>query len=82
MPVGAFQYDLSYTPVNPQALTSTISHNPLYVHAADNADGSGLGATGKRTTDGFLAGDWETVASSLADDAKFFEGTFLSLIHI
>ena len=76
VPVGAFQYDLSYTPVNPQALTSTISNNAIYVHAADNADGSGLGATGKRTTDGFLAGDWETVATSLADDDKFFEGTF------
>ncbi len=76
VPVGAFQYDLSYTPVNPQSLSSEITNNMVFVHAADNADGSGLGATGKGSTDGFLAGDWETVATSLADDDKLFEGKY------
>ena len=48
----------------------------VYVHVADNADGSGLGATGRRQTDGFLAGDWESVGARLADDDKYFEGRF------
>jgi len=74
VPVGAFQYDLSYTPINAQNLSTTIANNAIYVHAADNADGSGLGATGKRTSDGFLAGDWESVGTSLRDSDKFFEG--------
>ena len=76
VPVGAFQYDLSYTPVNPQSLSSEITNNMVFVHVADNADGSRLGATGKSSTDGFLAGDWETVATSLADDDKLFEGKY------
>ncbi len=76
VPVGAFAYNLSYTPINAQALSAEITNNPVYVHVADNADGSGLGATGKRSTDGFLAGDWETVAAILADDDKNFEGRF------
>ena len=76
VPVGAYQYNLSYTPVNPQNLSATIADNAVYVHAADNADGSGLGATGRRGTDGFLAGDWESVGTSLRDSDKFFEGKF------
>ncbi|MEE3258487.1 MAG: hypothetical protein VX293_04700, partial [Candidatus Latescibacterota bacterium] len=76
VPVGAFQYDLSYTPINPQNLSAEITNNAVYVHAADNADGSGLGATGKRTSDGFLAGDWESIGTSLRDTDKFFEGKF------
>jgi len=76
VPVGAFAYNLVYTPVNPQSLSGSIDDNPVYVHVADNADGSGLGATGRRQTDGFLAGDWESVGASLADDDKYFEGRF------
>ena len=76
VPVGAFQYDLSYTPVNAQNLSTTINNNAVYVHVADNADGSGLGATGKPASDGFLAGDWESVGTSLRDSDKFFEGKF------
>jgi len=73
IPVGAYQYTLSYTPVNPQSITAELVDNPVYVHVADPADGSGLGAQAA-SSDGFLAGDWETVATSLADDDKFFEG--------
>ena len=76
VPVGAYQYDLSYTPVNPQNLSTTIANNAIYVHASDNSDGSGLGASGNRISDGFLAGDWESVGTSLRDSDKFFEGKF------
>ncbi len=76
VPVGAFAYNLSYTPVNPQNLSSAIDDNLIYVHVADNADGSGLGATGKRQTDGFLAGDWESIGVRSSDDDKYFEGRF------
>ena len=74
VPVGGFQYDLSYTPINPQSLSSEIQNNLIYLHAADNSDGSGLGATGLRSTDGFLTGDWERIGTTLADSDKFFEG--------
>lgn len=74
VPVGGFQYDLDYTPINPHDATADIDNQPVWVHVADNVDGDGLGATGKQE-DGFLAGDWETVAAfTLADDDKFFEG--------
>ena len=75
VPVGGFQYDLSYTPILSQTLTTEITNNVVYVHAADNADGQGLGATGK-SNDGFLAGEWESVATTLGDDDKNFEGRF------
>jgi hypothetical protein len=76
VPVGAYAYNLNYTPINTQSLSTEITNNIVYVHVADNGDGSGLGATGKHSTDGFLAGDWETVATTLADDNKDFEGRF------
>ncbi len=75
VPVGGFQYDLTYTPIISQTLTTEIQKNVVYVHAADNADGQGLGATGK-SNDGFLAGEWESVATTLGDDDKNFEGRF------
>ncbi len=71
IPVGAYQYTLSYTPVNPQ--TVAVTNNPVYIHVADPTNGTGLGAKAD-TSDGFLAGDWETVATTLADDDKFYEG--------
>ena len=73
IPVGAYQYTLSYTPINPQSVTANMANNPVYVHVADPTSGTGLGARAD-TSDGFLAGDWETVATSLADDDKFYEG--------
>ncbi|MFP6643013.1 MAG: hypothetical protein VCF24_05550, partial [Candidatus Latescibacterota bacterium] len=73
-PVGGFQYDLSYTAVNPQDATADIDDNAVYVHVSDNLTGEGLGATGK-ASDGFLAGDWENVGTSLQDEDKFFEGS-------
>jgi len=76
MPVGGYQYDLSHTPVNPQDLSTEIENNLIYVYAADPTDGTGLGATGQWRTDGFLAGDWENVGTSLEDDDKFFEGRY------
>ena len=72
-PVGGFQYDLNYTPVNPHDATTDIEDNVVYVHVADNLTGEGLGAIG-RSGDGFLAGDWENVGTSLQDEDKFFEG--------
>jgi len=74
VPVGGYAYDLEYTPVNPHQASSEIADQAVYVHVADNLTGNGLGATGKKSTDGFLAGEWETVGSTLADDDKFFEG--------
>jgi hypothetical protein len=73
IPVGAYQYTLSYTPVNQQTVAAEITNNPVYVHVADPTDGSSLGALDSNT-DGFLAGSWESVATTLADDDKFFEG--------
>ena len=73
IPVGGYQYTLSYTPVNQQTVGSEITNNPVYIHAADPTDGSNLGALDV-TGDGYLAGSWETVATTLADDDKFFEG--------
>ena len=72
-PVGGYQYDLSYTPVNPHNATADIDSNAVWVHVADNLTGEGLGATGKQG-DGFLAGNWENVGTSLQDNDKFFEG--------
>ena len=73
MPVGAYQYDLSYTPVNAHATDGGVSNQAVYVHVADHLDGSGLGASGA-FADGFLAGEWETVGTTLADDDKAYEG--------
>ncbi|MBT6619026.1 MAG: hypothetical protein HOB41_03990 [Gemmatimonadetes bacterium] len=73
IPVGAYQYTLSYTPVNAQNISAPMADNPIYVHVADSQNGTGLGAQAN-LSDGFLAGDWETVGSSLADDDKFYEG--------
>ncbi len=74
VPVGAYQYNLTYSPVLPHDATTDIENNAVYVHVADNGDGTGLGATG-RQSDGFLAGDWESVGgTSLQDNDKFFEG--------
>ena len=73
IPVGAYQYTLSYTPVNPQTVASEIADNPIYVHVADAQSGAGLGALAD-STDGFLAGDWESVGPTLTDNDKYFEG--------
>ena len=73
IPVGAYQYNLSYTPVNPQTVATALLDNPVYVHVADPTNGTGLGAQAN-TADGFLAGDWESVGTSLRDADKFFEG--------
>ena len=72
-PVGAYQYNLAYTPINPHDAGSEVADNPVYVHVADLLTGRGLGARAD-TSDGFLAGDWERVGSTLADDDKYFEG--------
>ena len=74
VPVGGYQYELSYTPTNPQTAAATIADNPIYVHVADPTTATGLGAN-DASTDGFLTGNWETVGgSTLGDDDKFFEG--------
>jgi len=78
VPVGGYRYTLSYTPINPQDLSRAVdssldSNNVVYVHVADPTNGTGLGARAD-SSDGFLAGDWETVGTTLADDDKYFEG--------
>ncbi|MEW6750075.1 MAG: FlgD immunoglobulin-like domain containing protein [Candidatus Latescibacterota bacterium] len=76
VPVGGFQYDLSYTPVNAQSWSAEITNNLIPVHVADNADGAGLGARGYPAADGFLAGEWESIGTRLTDNDKFFEGRY------
>ncbi len=73
VPVGAYEYTLSYTPVNPLTPVSERADRPVWVHAADPTDGSGLGARGI-VGDGFLAGSWERVGKFLQDTQKRFEG--------
>ncbi len=73
VPVGGYQYDLTYTPTNALSFTTAATGNPVWVHVADNSDGAGAGAAGNHS-DGFLTGNWETVATTLADDDKRFEG--------
>ena len=74
VPVGGFEYNLAYTPTQPHQLSAELADNPVWVHVADNSTGNELGANA-RFTDGFLAGDWETIATSLAtDNDKFHEG--------
>jgi len=69
IPVGAYEFTLRYTPVNP----NTGNDQPIWIHVADPTDGSGLGAN-DRTSDGFLAGSWERVGIFLQDTQKRFEG--------
>ena len=73
IPVGAYQYTPSYAPINPQTVASEVADNLVYVHVADAESGAGLGARAD-SSDGFLAGDWESVGPTLADNDKYFEG--------
>ncbi|MFC1525328.1 hypothetical protein ACFL6X_00780 [Candidatus Latescibacterota bacterium] len=73
VPVGGYQYTLSYIPVNPQTPAAEVANRPVFVHVADPADGSGLGATGS-SDDGFLTGNWESIGTSLRDTHKRYEG--------
>ena len=73
VPVGGYQYTLTYQPTNPHTPVATLANRPVYVHAADPVSGTGLGASGG-TGDGFLAGNWDNVGTSLQDDDKYFEG--------
>ncbi|MDA0338176.1 MAG: hypothetical protein O2782_23650, partial [bacterium] len=73
VPVGAYEYTLTYSPINPQVPGTQLADRAVYVHVADPTDGSGLGARGA-TSDGFLAGTWERGGTSLQDTQKRFEG--------
>jgi hypothetical protein len=73
VPSGAYQYTLSYAPVNPQTPGVERADRPVWVHVADPTDGSDLGAR-DQLTDGFLAGTWERVGTSLQDTHKRYEG--------
>ncbi|MEE2659827.1 MAG: FlgD immunoglobulin-like domain containing protein [Candidatus Latescibacterota bacterium] len=73
VPVGAYEYTLSYTPTNPISPSVRLDNRIVYVHAADPRDGSGLGAKNS-VGDGFLAGAWERVGTRLQDTEKRFEG--------
>ena len=86
VPVGAYEYTLNYTPINPQTPVTELVNRPVYVHAADPTDGSGLGANDggewitagevslRAKANGFLSGTWERVGTSLQDTQKRFEG--------
>ncbi len=61
-PVGAFQYRLTYNPVNPQ--TAAVANNLVSIIAADNQDGAGIGGTTPGTSaapGGFLTGQWRSL---------------------
>ncbi len=73
VPVGAYEYTLSYQPVNPHTPAVERADRPIWVHAADPTNGSGLGAR-DLFSDGFLAGTWERVGTLLQDTHKRFEG--------
>ena len=73
LPVGAYEYTLTYSPINPIVPGTELADRAVYVHVADPTDGSGLGANGA-TNDGFLAGTWERGGTSLQDTQKRFEG--------
>ena len=73
IPVGGYQYTLTYEPTNPQTPGATLANKPVYAHAADPVTGVGLGATGS-AGDGFLTGNWERVGTSLQDTDKQYEG--------
>ena len=63
-PVGAFQYQLTYNPINPQ--TALALKNLVAVTAADNADGSGIGGAtpgASAAPGGFLTGQWRRLGS-------------------
>ena len=76
VPVGAFAYNLRYTPTRPQKVKTEIENNPVFIHVADNSNGRGLGAKGYGTADGFLAGEWDAIGAGaiLRDNDKYFEG--------
>jgi len=62
-PVGAYQYLLTYNPVNPQ---TSQTNNLIVVSAADNQDGSGIGGGTPGTVagpGGFLTGQWRRAAA-------------------
>ena len=68
IPKGGYQYVLSYTPKLPLTTTSIILRNMVVVTAADNQDGSGIGASTPGTSKapgGFLTGQWQFVGTSL-----------------
>ena len=63
VPVGGFQYRLTYNPVSPPTGTSgtLTSENLIVVTAADNSNGSGIGAatpSSSKAPGGFLTGQW------------------------
>ncbi|MEE3232886.1 MAG: T9SS type A sorting domain-containing protein [Candidatus Latescibacterota bacterium] len=76
VPVGAFAYNLRYTPTRPQKVNTEIENNPVFIHVADNSNGKGLGAKGYGVADGFLAGEWDAVGAGaiFRDNDKYFEG--------
>ncbi|MBT5803414.1 MAG: hypothetical protein HOI20_17640, partial [Gemmatimonadetes bacterium] len=64
VPVGAFQYQLTYNPINPQ---TAQTNNLVSIVAADNQDGSGIGGAtpgASNAAGGFLTGQWQNMASS------------------
>lgn len=81
-PVGAYQYVLDYTPVNPQA-SSTMNLIPISV--ANPSDGLGIGGTApasSKAPGGFLTGQWQraslttlgVTSLSPSDDSGIYKG--------
>ena len=67
IPVGAFQYQLTYNPVNPQDGGAADADNLVQITVADNANGTGIGGATPGSSSapgGFLAGQWQNISLS------------------
>ena len=65
VPVGANQYHLTYSPINPQG--TAVANNLVTITAADNQDGSGIGGAtpgASAAPGGFLTGQWQQISTS------------------
>lgn len=66
-PVGAFQYQLTYNPVNPQDGGASTADNLVQLTVADNANGTGIGGStpgSSAAPGGFLTGQWQNISLS------------------
>ncbi|MEE2727551.1 MAG: hypothetical protein VX792_10785, partial [Candidatus Latescibacterota bacterium] len=64
VPVGAFQYQLSYNPMNPQDGGTNDVNNLVQVTVADNVNGTGIGGStpgSSAAPGGFLTGQWQSI---------------------
>ena len=75
VPLGGFQYQMTYNPLNPQTLAGK---NLVTVTAGDQTDGSGLGADTPGTGNapgGFLTGQWRAISGFTLGVTSLSPGT-------